>query len=61
MFLIGLIVSEGLFGWATEEELQPNMDGLSFDEVLVTFLVGIVVVLVARAFVWRRSHRPGVA
>jgi hypothetical protein len=60
MFVIGLIVSEGLFGWATEEELQPNIDGLSFDEVVLAFLVAIVVVLVARAFVWRRSHRPGV-
>jgi hypothetical protein len=61
MFGIGLFVSEGLFGWATEEELQPNIEGLSFDEVAVTFLVGIVVVLVARAFEWRRSHRPGAA
>ena len=61
MFVIGLFVSEGLFGWATEEDLQPNIDGLSFDEVLVTFLVGVVVVLVARALVWRRSHRPSAA
>ena len=59
MFAIGLFVSEGLFGWATEVELQPNIDGLSFDEVLLSFLVGGVVVLVARAFVWRRGHRPG--
>jgi Na+/proline symporter len=61
MFVIGLVVSEVWFGWATEEELQPNIDGLSLDEVLVTFLVGIVVVLVARAFVWRRDHRPRTA
>jgi hypothetical protein len=60
MFVVGLLVSEGLFGWATQEELQPNIDGLSFDEVLMAFLVGVVVVLVARAFVWRRSHRPRV-
>jgi hypothetical protein len=59
MFVIGLFVSEGLFGWATEEDLQPNIEGLSLDEVLVTFLVGIFVVLVARADVWRREHRPG--
>lgn len=61
MFVIGLFVSEGLFGWATEVDLQPNIDGLSFDEVLLTFLVAIVVVLVARAFVWRQSHHTGMA
>jgi hypothetical protein len=58
MFAIGLFVSDVLFGWATEAELQPNIDGLSFDEVAVTFLMGIVVVLVARGVLWRRSHRP---
>ena len=52
------MISEGLFGWATAEELQSNIDGLSFDEVVVTFRAGLVVVLAARAFVWRRSHRP---
>jgi Na+/proline symporter len=61
MFVIGLVVSEGLFGWATEEELQPNIDGLSFDEVVVTFLVAIVVVLVARAFGGRRIRRSSAA
>lgn len=59
MFVVGLVVTEGLFGWATEVDLQPNIDGLSFDEVLLSFLVAGIVVLVARAFVWRRSHRPG--
>src|SRR5512132_4157559 len=34
-FVGGLFVSEVLFGWATQEELQPNIDGLSFDEVLL--------------------------
>jgi hypothetical protein len=61
MFVIGLVVSEGLFGWATEEELQPNIDGLSFDEVVVTFLVAIVVVMVARAFGGRRIRRSSAA
>ncbi len=61
MFAIGLFVSEGLFGWATGADLQPNIDGLSFDEVLLTFLVAGVGLLVARAFVWRRGHRPTVA
>ncbi len=59
MFVIGVLVSEGLFGWATQEELQPNIDGLSFDEVVVTFLVAVVIVLGARAIAWRGSHRPG--
>jgi len=31
----GIFVSEVWFGWATEEDLQPNIDGLSFDEVLL--------------------------
>lgn len=34
-FVGGLFVSEVWFGWATEEDLQPNIDGLSFDEVLL--------------------------
>jgi hypothetical protein len=32
-FVGGLFTSEVWFGWATQEELQPNIDGLSFDEV----------------------------
>jgi hypothetical protein len=45
-FLSGLFVSEVWFGWATEEDLQPNIDGLSFDEVLLLATVaGVVVVL----------------
>jgi hypothetical protein len=35
----GLFISEVWFGWATQEELQPNIDGLSFDEVL---LIGLL-------------------
>jgi Na+/proline symporter len=45
-FLSGLFVSEIWFGWATEEDLQPNIDGLSFDEVLLLgTLISILVVL----------------
>jgi hypothetical protein len=41
-FMSGLFVSEVWFGWATEADLQPNIDGLSFDEVLLlTPLVGL--------------------
>ena len=48
-FAVGLFTSEVLFGWATEEELQPNVDGLSRDEVLLSsVLTAAVVVLVIR-------------
>jgi hypothetical protein len=56
-FLAGLLISEVWFGWATDEELQPNLDGLSFDEVLLGYAIGIPIVLVAR-FLYGRSHRP---
>jgi uncharacterized membrane protein YebE (DUF533 family) len=32
---VGLLTSEWLFGWASEKELQPNVDGSSRDEVLL--------------------------
>lgn len=55
-FVAGLFISEVWFGWATEEELQPNIDGLSFDEVLlIGLLPGIAVILVAR-YVARRTR-----
>jgi hypothetical protein len=55
-FLAGLFISEAWFGWATEEELQPNIDGLSFDEVMLGYVIGIPIVLVAR-YLYGRSHR----
>jgi hypothetical protein len=56
-FVGGLFTSEVWFGWATQEELQPNIDGLSFDEVLLLGLVpGIVTVLVTW-YVTRRTRR----
>ena len=55
-FLAGLLISEVWFGWATGEDLQPNIDGLSFDEVLMGFAVGIPVLLAARYLTSRRSH-----
>ena len=54
-FVGGLLVSEVWFGWATEEELQPNIDGLSFDEVLIAYLLGGVVVLIVRFLIGRRT------
>ena len=58
-FVLGVFISEVWFGWATAEELQPNIDGLSFDEVLIGYLIGIVVVLVARFTIGRSpGQRP---
>jgi len=56
-FVVGIVVSEVLFGWATQEELQPNIDGLSFDEVLLLGFVGVAAVLVVRYVALRRSRR----
>jgi hypothetical protein len=60
-FVSGIVVSEVWFGWAIEEDLQPNIDGLSFDEVL---LIGTLMALAAVIAAWqleRRIHRiaPG--
>jgi hypothetical protein len=55
-FGVGLFTSEVLFGWATEEELQPNTGGLSRDEVLLSsVLTTALVVLVMRYL----AHRAG--
>jgi hypothetical protein len=57
-FLAGLFISEVWFGWATGKELQPNVDGLSFDEVLIGLVPGILAVLVAKKVSRsRRSHQ----
>ena len=58
-FVGGLLTSEVWFGWATAEELQPNIDGVSFDEVL---LVDMLMAAVAILVVWltfRHRHREG--
>ena len=59
-FVVGLVVSEGLFGWATGEELQPNIDGLSRDEVLLSSVLTTAVVLLVMHYVARRTgdERP---
>jgi hypothetical protein len=60
-FVSGLFVGEVWFGWATEEDLQPNIDGLSFDEVLlIAPLFGILAVVatwLATRHDWP-GHRP---
>jgi hypothetical protein len=58
-FSAGVFVSEVWFGWATQEELQPNIDGLSFDEVLLlTTLMGVTGLLLARYLTRRSRRRP---
>jgi hypothetical protein len=61
-FVSGLVASEIWFGWATEEDLQPNVDGLSFDEVLLFgLLAGIASVLVTRYLTHQRQRSSGAA
>lgn len=55
-FFTGLFTSEVLFGWATEEDLQPNIDGLSFDEVLLFGLISVLVVMLTAWITARRSQ-----
>ncbi|MFA9429463.1 hypothetical protein [Egicoccus sp. AB-alg2] len=57
-FVAGILISEVWFGWATQDELQPNIDGLSFDEVLLlALLAGIAAVVVTRLVTRaRRRH-----
>ena len=57
-FGVGIIVSEFWFGWATEEDLQPNIDGLSRDEVLLVGLVPVAVaVVMTRSMATRRARQ----
>lgn len=62
-FGVGVLTSEWLFGWATEEDLQPNVDGLSRDEVLLSsLLTTVAVVLVLRLLLpgWKaQGHHDG--
>jgi hypothetical protein len=58
-FALGLLISEVWFGWATEADLQPNIDGLSRDEALLGLFPSIAVVLLARRLMRRRrSSKP---
>ena len=56
-FLVGILVSEFWFGWATEEDLQPNVDGLSRDEVLLIGLVPVAIAVVVTRWTARRHTR----
>ena len=57
-FGVGLLTSEWLFGWATEEDLQPNIDGLSRDEVLLSSLLTTVVVVLVMRYLAHREQKP---
>jgi hypothetical protein len=57
-FIIGLLISETWFGSATVEDLQPNYDGLSFDETLLAIFPSIAVVVIARRVI-RHRHLSG--
>jgi MFS family permease len=54
-FVSGLFISEVWFGWATEEDLQPNIDGLSFDEVLLIGLVPGIAAVLATGYLTRKA------
>ena len=56
--VVAVFISEVWFGWATEEELQPNIDGLSFDEVLLGLVVGTIGFAIARSVI---RHGRGTA
>jgi hypothetical protein len=48
-FIGGLIASEGIWGGATSEEIQPIIDGLALDESLLGgLIVGVPVAIIAR-------------
>jgi hypothetical protein len=59
-FVGGLFASEVLFGTATENEIQPIIDGLAFDEALLGGLAVGLAVVVATWLVTRgnRTHGP---
>lgn len=54
-FGVGLFTSEVWFGWATEDELQPNIDGLSFDEVLLSGVVTTALVVLSARLLAHRT------
>jgi hypothetical protein len=56
-FVGGLFISEVWFEWATEEDLQPNIDGLSFDDVLLISPVPAIAAVVVSWYVTRRTRR----
>lgn len=58
-FIGGLLVSEVMFATATEDQIQPIIDGLAFDEALLGGLVVGVAVVLATWLVTRRGRTHG--
>jgi uncharacterized membrane protein YhhN len=56
-FVGGLVASEVVWGTATEEELQPIIDGLALDESLLGGLVVGVPAVLVTWYVARRRNR----
>jgi hypothetical protein len=57
-FGAGVLTSEWLFGWATERDLQPNVGGLSRDEVLMSSLLTTAAVVVVMRYLMHRTEAP---
>lgn len=60
----GLLIRKGLFGWATQEGLQLNIEGLSRDgalpsSVLTTALVALMMRRLARRADDQQCHGGG--
>ena len=56
-FVSGLLISEAWFGEMTEDELQPIVDGLSRDEVLLAIFPGLAAVFLTRYVVKHRQSQ----
>ncbi len=54
----GLFMSEVMFATATEDEIQPIIQGLAFDEALLGGLVGGLVAVAATWLAARSVLRP---
>jgi hypothetical protein len=56
----GLFLSEVMFATSTEQDIQPIIDGLAFDESLLGGLIVGVVVVLATWYASRlmRGNRP---
>ena len=58
-WLVGAVfMSEVLFATATEDEIQPIIQGLAFDEALLGGLIGGLVAVTATWLVARLALRP---
>jgi hypothetical protein len=57
-FVVGLLISEVWFGWATEADLQPNIDGLLRERGATRDIPSIAIVVLTRHMVKRRSSMP---